>query len=119
MLRDPLAFRRLVRAARQDKERKMIGDVKIFKDGPADLTDPVMDAYVAHLEYQASGLKEDNASLRRLLESKQEELAREQKLREDREKAHHVERIQWRESLREKDEETQRWRRKYEAKEWR
>ncbi len=63
--------------------------------------------------------KREAEQFRRLLESKQEELAREQKLREDREKAHNIERIQWRESLREKDEETQRWRRKYEAKEWR
>jgi hypothetical protein len=60
--------------------------------------------------------RSEAATFRRLLESKQEELAREQKLREDLKKAHNIERIQWRESLREKDEETQRWRRQAESK---
>jgi hypothetical protein len=60
--------------------------------------------------------KREAEQFRRLLESKQEELAREQKLREDLKKAHNIERIQWRESLREKDEETQSWRRQAESK---
>jgi hypothetical protein len=55
--------------------------------------------------------KREAEQFRRLLESKQEELAREQKLREDREKAHNIERIQWREALREEKETSERWRR--------
>jgi hypothetical protein len=61
-------------------------------------------------------LREEAAIFRRLLESKQEELAREQKLREDREKAHNIERIQWRESIREEKERAECWRRQAESK---
>lgn len=60
---------------------------------------------------EAAHWRREAEQFRSLFESKQLELAGAQRALE-------VERIQWREALREEKEHAQRWRRKYEAKEW-